>query len=121
MVKEVVYETPHQPFRRMYNAEAHRQHRGKVLLWSAFGMHIVMLACAIFPPALLDLCTAGKPDIWFFVVGYAYSFRNFILSIYLRDSVPNDLLDILTFLVGMAFIFEFPASVFWGGFSRALG
>jgi hypothetical protein len=121
MVKEVVYETSHQPFRRMYNAEAHRQHRGKVLLWAAFWMHIVMLTCAIFPHALGTIFMPDKPDIWFFVVGYLYAFRNFIVSIYLRDGTHNDLLDILTFLVGMAFIFEFPVSVFWGGFSRALG
>jgi hypothetical protein len=120
MAKEIVYETPHQPFRWMYDAVAHRQHRGKVLLWAAFWMHVVLLACAISPPALRDLCTAGKPDIWFFVVGYIYALRNFILSIYLRDGMPDDLLDILTFLVGMAFILEFPGSVFWGRFSEIM-
>jgi hypothetical protein len=121
MVKEVVYETPHHPFRWMYDADAHRQHRSKVLLWAAFWMHVVMAICAIFPHGLGTIFMPGEPDIWFFVVGYLYAFRNFIVSIYLRDGAHDNLLDILTFLVGMAFIFEFPGSVFWGGFSRVLG
>jgi FtsH-binding integral membrane protein len=112
MVKLPMYETPHLPFRRMYDADAHRAHRAKVYLWASFLMHLTMILCAIFPHPLLYIATAGKPSLLFFLVGYPFAFWVYVTGLCVRDSKPNDLLDFVSFLSGILTLFEVP----WGLF-----